>query len=162
MSVLRLDLGFCCKISFLLETCAARGVGYRIVMGDIGLAAQARLFCQGRKAKALRGRVAVLRSWNAPMLALLLEETGTLPGSIITDSLPGYSWHNWGLAVDLEGPEYATLRVVAREQGLTTGRDWGAPGHVQARPYSAGAGLTPRLIEAEMRKIHGAYPLCPS
>jgi peptidoglycan LD-endopeptidase CwlK len=66
----------------------------------------------------------------------LYAEGRTQPGKIVTEAMPGYSWHNFGLAVDVapltpQGPDWNTShpvwgRIVAigSALGLVAGADW--------------------------------------
>ena len=58
----------------------------------------------------------------------------TDPGKIVTHAKPGYSWHNFGLAVDIAFQKdgklsysdrlYSTIVPIAKELGLEWGGDW--------------------------------------
>jgi len=76
-----------------------------------------------------------LRSWNEQ--TRLYEQGRTLPGKIVTNAKPGYSWHNLGLAVDVvpmdaedkpdwnvQHPDWQTIHSAARALGLTCGADF--------------------------------------
>ena len=68
--------------------------------------------------------------------AKLYAKGRTEPGSIVTNSKPGYSFHNYGLAVDVvfkksggwswdASHDWSLLGRIGRELGLKWGGDWG-------------------------------------
>ena len=77
-----------------------------------------------------------LRSWNEQND--LYSQGRTTPGQIVTDSPAGYSWHNYGLAVDIVPEEIdagqpdwntshpAWVRIVSLSGtvGLASGANW--------------------------------------
>lgn len=111
------------KTRALADALAAKGIYIRVVQGLRTVAEQDALFAQGR----------------------------TTPGPRVTNVRGGYSWHNYGLAVDcvpsIEGPDapftpnwdsdapsYPTMWEAARLLGLTCGADWTSfpdPPHLQ-------------------------------
>ena len=62
---------------------------------------QARLWRQGRSSDMVEAQIQRLKDNGAPYLASVLDGVGPQPvGKIVTNAIPGYSWHNWGYAVD--------------------------------------------------------------
>ncbi len=69
--------------------------------------------------------------------AALYAQGRTAPGKVVTNARPGYSNHNFGIAVDVgifkgkvylaECPEYATLGPVGEKCGLLWGGRWAKP-----------------------------------
>ncbi len=97
----------------------------------------------------------------------LYDKGRKTPGPKVTNARPGFSWHNFGLAVDLglfsgvayipESPLYDRIGAVAEALGLEWGGSWTGPladkPHVQVR-----TGLT----LAEMRaRARAGVPLLP-
>jgi peptidoglycan L-alanyl-D-glutamate endopeptidase CwlK len=66
----------------------------------------------------------------------LYAEGRTAPGSIVTEARAGYSWHNFGLAVDVvpltpQGPDWnishpvwARIVAIGVDSGLVAGAEW--------------------------------------
>ena len=76
-----------------------------------------------------------LRTWEEQ--EALYAQGRTAPGSVVTNAEPGYSWHNFGLAVDvvpLDGsnapdwnvshPVWAAIIKAGTNLGLTSGSAW--------------------------------------
>jgi len=76
-----------------------------------------------------------LRTWEEQQA--LYDQGRSAPGNIVTNAEPGYSWHNFGLAVDvvpLDGsnapdwnvshPVWATITKAGQNLGLTSGSAW--------------------------------------
>lgn len=91
------------RVDKLLQACAARGVTARVVSGFRTWEEQQKLFDAGRKT----------------------------PGATLTNAPPGWSPHNYGLAVDFESDDYAVLAEEAVKAGLDSGMYWCDPKHVQ-------------------------------
>lgn len=65
--------------------------------------------------------------------AELYAKGRTLPGEIVTNAKPGYSWHNYGLAADISfltkgewdwTKDFKPLGKLGKELGLEWGGDW--------------------------------------
>lgn len=84
----------------------------RIVSGFRSLAEQERLYAKGRTPAEITARV---------------SKRGT--GGSVTDAPPGSSSHNYGLAIDVEGPNQADVVWLARELGFGT-VSWD-PAHIE-------------------------------
>jgi peptidoglycan L-alanyl-D-glutamate endopeptidase CwlK len=77
-----------------------------------------------------------LRSWSGQ--DSLYAQGRTKPGPVVTDVPGGYSWHNYGLAVDvvpeditpgqpdwdITRPAWKMLVAAAKELGLASGSEW--------------------------------------
>lgn len=61
---------------------------------------QAKLWRQSRSIEEILAAIDELRSVGAPFLAHCLESVGPQHGDPVTNAPPGYSWHQWGEAVD--------------------------------------------------------------
>ena len=102
------------RITQLAATLEAQGIDIRVVQGLRTVAQQDALYAQGR----------------------------TTPGKVVTNCRGGYSWHNYGMAVDCvpgqdipnapayipdwnpEHPSWLAMEAAARSLGLTCGADW--------------------------------------
>ena len=121
------------KITRVIQNMAARGIACRVTQGLRTWEEQAAIYAQGR----------------------------TAPGKIVTNARPGYSSHNFGLAVDLvpstnglqtfvpdwagDSLRYRVMQQFARDEGLICGCDWHSfpdPPHFQL----AGAPVTPTVV----------------
>jgi hypothetical protein len=91
----------------------------------------AQLEAQGIVIRVTQG----LRTWEEQ--EALYAQGRTAPGSVVTNAEAGYSWHNFGLAVDvvpLDGsnapdwnvshPVWATITKAGQNLGLTSGSAW--------------------------------------
>jgi hypothetical protein len=117
---------------------------------------QAELWRQSRSKQEIDEKINELRSKGAEFLAYCIESVGPQNGRHVTNAVPGFSWHQWGEAIDcfwlLDGKaEWSTRKkvngkngyfnygAIARSMGLTAGgfwssfRDWP---HVQLRKES--------------------------
>lgn len=102
-----------------------------------------------------------LRTWKEQ--AALYEQGRTTPGNIVTDARAGYSWHCFGLAVDvapddpkLPGyqpdwnsahPAWVRLVSVGMSLGLVDGKSWNDLPHFQL------SGRFPLTPDDEVRQI---------
>lgn len=99
------------KCFYLAANCRKRGVDYFAISGTRLFPEQAKLYFQGR----------------------------TAPGKIVTNARPGFSAHNYGLAVDWckdedktraglqpdwDLPDYVVLQEEAEKLGLESGMAW--------------------------------------
>ena len=114
------------------------------------------LWRQSRSTAQIDQKIGELRSNHAEFLAHCIESVGPQNGRHVTNAIPGFSWHQWGEAVDcfwlVNGDaEWSTRRkingkngyvnygTIAKAMGLTAGgfwssfRDWP---HVQMRKES--------------------------
>lgn len=75
-----------------------------------------------------------LRTWAEQ--AALYAQGRTVPGKVVTDARPGYSWHNFGLAVDVapfdggipdwnvDHPAWKRIVSVGESVGMVSGSEW--------------------------------------
>lgn len=119
-----------------LAKCRAEGINVKVICGLRSYAEQAELYAQGR----------------------------TKPGPKVTNAMPGYSWHNFGVAWDFvvfdtsgqprwESPLMERCGVIGEELGLEWGGRWKSPKdspHLQLK-----TGLT--LAEARRRRKDGEH-----
>lgn len=160
----------------LLDRCAARGCELRAYFSLRSPLEQAKLWRMSRAIEEINGRIASLEAAGALYLAKCLRDAGPQDGKPVTNALPGYSWHQWGEAVDcfwlVDGAaDWSAARKVdgqngyrvyaeeATALGLTPGgywtslKDWP---HVQLRPADhPGKVLTLQEIDAAMRQRFG-------
>lgn len=94
-----------------MATMLPEGLTFRVTQGLRSWADQAKLYAQGR----------------------------TAPGAIVTNAPPGYSWHQWSVAVDIvpmeaghpdwniEHPSWPKLISLGKSLGLESGAEWQHP-----------------------------------
>ncbi len=144
---------FRAQVERLLQTCAAQGAPMRAYFTLRTPFEQAKLWRQSRSREQIVAEVARLKAQGAPFLAHCIESVGPQNGPPVTNALPGFSWHQWGEAVDcfwlvngqaewsaqklVDGRNgYRVYAQAAQAQGLTAGglwprlKDWP---HVQLR-----------------------------
>ena len=61
---------------------------------------QAKYWCQSRSVSEIDTAITELRQKKANFLVSCIEAVGPIEGPKITNALPGYSWHQWGEALD--------------------------------------------------------------
>lgn len=147
---------------------------------------QARLWRQSRSLEEIMEAIRKLEHNGAPFLAHVLHAVGSQNGARVTNELPGFSWHQWGEAVDcywhLDGnAEWSTRKKVtikdgreingyrlygeiAAAAGLTSGGFWSNfvdwP-HIQKRSGSVLSDFTWPEIDAEMQSRFGQEAVLP-
>lgn len=99
-------------VRYLLAWSEYYGLQAQIVSGYRSSADQAALYAQGRTPSEIAGRV---------------HKQGR--GGAVTDAPPGASAHNYGLAVDFEGRDQASVVQLAKALGFGT-VSWD-PAHVE-------------------------------
>lgn len=91
---------FIALIEKLLHNCNKRGIlmmPYEIIRTP---ATQAKYWKQGRTSAEVKLVVDQMLEVKASFLAQCLIDAEHLGGPVITNALPGFSWHQWGEAVD--------------------------------------------------------------
>jgi peptidoglycan L-alanyl-D-glutamate endopeptidase CwlK len=163
-------------IENLISKCADRGIEMRPYAAVRSPLDQGRLWRQSRTLEEIAERIDDFRTQGADFLAFCLETVGPQHGDPVTNAPPGFSWHQWGEALDsfwvVGGKaEWSTVKKVnglngyhvyadeAEELGLTAGGHWTSfkdwP-HVQMRDASSPAKiLSLQDINAEMRNRFG-------
>lgn len=99
-----LDPEFHASVLKLLAGAYERGVVMIPVCGVRTVFDQAKAYRQSRTSAAITAEAARLKAQGAPFLAEALLSVGPQKGALgqhVTKALPGLSWHQWGLAVDL-------------------------------------------------------------
>lgn len=118
---------------------------------------QGKLWRQSRSIHEVEQKIAELNNNNAEFLAHCIHSVGPQNGRHVTNAIPGFSWHQWGEAVDCfwlldGGAEWSTRKKIggvngyinyaekAKSLGLTAGGFWSSfkdwP-HVQMRKESS-------------------------
>ena len=160
------------QVQQLLARCGARGFEMRPNAGLRDPFEQAKLWRQSRSIEEIRAKVQEFRNAGAGFLADCIESVGPQHGDPVTNAAPGYSWHQWGEAVDcfwlVDGKaEWSTTKKVggfnaykvyadeAETLGLVAGGHWTSfkdwP-HVQSRPDASPARtLTVAQVNASMK-----------
>ena len=172
-----LDGAFRGKVEQLLATLTALGVDMRPYDGIRTPEEQAIFWRQSRSKEEIALAIQKLKSANAKYLVSVLEGVGPRHGPPVTNALPGFSWHQWGEALDcfwsINGAaEWSTTRVEngvngyriyaakAKEIGLNPGGLWSSlkdwP-HVQLNAFASpvSAGMTVAEIDAAMKQRFG-------
>jgi len=90
-------------VIYLSDFLAPYAISFNVVAGYRSSAEQARLYAQGRTPQEIQQRV---------------KKFGT--GGAVTDAPPGYSAHEYGLAVDIESDDLEIVMEVARAMGFGT------------------------------------------
>jgi peptidoglycan L-alanyl-D-glutamate endopeptidase CwlK len=104
-----------------------------------------------------------LRTW--PEQDAIYAQGRTTPGSIVTHAPGGFSWHNYGLAVDLvpeditpgqpdwnlNNPVWGKMVSVAESVGLVSGAEWN--GADKDTPHTQLTGRFPMTPNDEVRAI---------
>ncbi|MGH7788121.1 MAG: M15 family metallopeptidase [Candidatus Binatia bacterium] len=85
----------------LVQRCAAKGVEMRVSATLRDPFEQARLWRQSRAIEEIKARIKELKQAGGPFLAHCLESVGPQSGKKVTGAVPGFSWHQWGEAMDV-------------------------------------------------------------
>jgi peptidoglycan LD-endopeptidase CwlK len=91
---------FARQVQEVLDACRQRGVEMRPYCAVRHPFAQARLWRQSRSIEEIERKIAEFRREGADFLAYCLESVGPQYGKLATCAPPGFSWHQWGEAVD--------------------------------------------------------------
>ena len=142
-----LDPAFRLKVEHTLTACEVAGFHLRVTYGPRSPVDQAKLWRRSRSSAEVRDALTVMRGKGALWLASMLEGVGPQPsGAWATNALPGQSWHQHGLAVDVvwlvngaavwttgPGSGYDAWRTIGTANGLHRGpvSDWA---HMQGPP----------------------------
>lgn len=160
----------------LVARCQERGVEMRPNNGLRDPFEQARLWRQSRTTEEIQAKIAEFERAGAVFLTHCLRSVGPQHGAHVTDTPPGFSWHQWGEALDcfwvVEGKaEWSTQKLVNGVNGyrvfadeaegvdLTAGghwkrfKDWP---HVQLREASnVGTVMSVLEIDSAMKARFG-------
>lgn len=88
------------KVETLLLTCLEKGVVMAPYESLRDPFEQARNWCRSRSEAEIQQQIDFLKKEGADFLAYCIEMAGPQTGVHTTNSLPGYSWHQWGEAID--------------------------------------------------------------
>ncbi len=128
---------------------------------------QGKLWRQSRPKQAIDYKVQYLNQQNAGYLAAAIENAGPSTGKVATQAIPGYSWHNWGRALDCvymknnlvcwdaKDPGYRVYASQAEKMGLTAGLDFKSftdAGHIQLNSKEVPQLYTLEEVNEEMGK----------
>jgi peptidoglycan LD-endopeptidase CwlK len=171
-----LDPDFRLTLETTLDGCARRGVQMVPYFGIRTPFQQGALWRQSRSADQVSDKIAELNERGATFLAKCIESVGPQHGPPVTNAIPGYSWHQWGEAMDCywlrngkaewdasilgNSNGYRIYADQASKDGLTAGgywqsiKDWP---HVQKRKAGSpsDSGYTLLQIDAKMKTIFG-------
>ncbi|HEX4693105.1 M15 family metallopeptidase [Sphingomonas sp.] len=172
-----LDPAFRTKLETCLTHCGGRGTTMVPYFGIRTPVEQGGLWRQSRSTAEIAAKTAELKTLGAPFLAHCIDAAGPRHGPHVTNAAPGFSWHQWGEAMDcywlvdgkaewsteIGGPDngYRIYADQATKDGLTAGgywlslKDWP---HVQKRVAAspASAGLAIAEINAKMEAMYGS------
>jgi hypothetical protein len=164
------------RVVELLGACEAGGYPMRQFYTLRSPFEQAKLWRQSRAIEEVNAKITELSAGGADFLGYCLESVGPQSGRPATNALPGFSWHQWGEALDcywlvaggaewstdkkIDGVNgYANYAAKAKNMGLTAGglwpsfKDWV---HVQMRQESSPAGIyTLKEINEQMLQRFG-------
>lgn len=158
------------QVETMLARCLEKGYELRPFFTLRDVREQAKLWRQSRPRDEIQRAITKLRSESAPYIAQILEAVGPQFGRWATNSLPGQSWHQWGLAVDCfvvdenkraiwssKHPGYQCYADEARAQGLTAGYYWTRQDavHVQGPSQGVRSKYTWAQIDQTMRDKFG-------
>ena len=158
------------RVERLLERTAA--LGYRMVPYCTIRTPfeQARLWRQSRSTAQIATMTQRLRQQGAPRIAACIESVGPQHGKPVTNAVPGYSWHQYGEAVDCflldrdghadwdaSAAGYASYAAIAGELGLRAGRDWNDSPHVQFRHHEPPHQHSPAQLETMLAERYPTF-----
>lgn len=151
-----------------INACRARGVEMRTFYTLRDPVEQARLWRQSRTTAQVKMALESFNHHGAPFLAKCLKAAGPQQGRWATNAAPGFSWHQYGMAADAflierdgsaqwdaRDPRYAVYEEEAKKQGLTSGRMWGDPVHVQMYKEEVNELHTMEQINSLMEEAFG-------
>lgn len=95
-----LDKAFASLVSQLLKNCEENHVIMIPYEKLRSPQVQAEFWVQGRTVDEIQTRIEELKETKSFFLAKCLETVEIKEGKIITNAIPGCSWHQWGEAVD--------------------------------------------------------------
>lgn len=177
VSLDNLDGDFRTKAEALLADLNKRGIEMRPCAAVRTAKEQAALWRQSRSKEEIDAAIAKLRTQGGSYLADTLASAGPQHGPHVTNALPGYSWHQWGEAIDCfwvvnGGAVWEETKIVNGVNGYkvyaasaktfdvyaggnwTGFKDWP---HIQKRKEASPvvAGLTVKQVNDAMEKRYG-------
>lgn len=149
-----------------LELCSDSGLEMRPICAIRTPQEQAKLWRQSRSLEEIRIKLSVLRMGEADFLADCIERVGPQNGPQVTKALPGFSWHQWGEAVDcmwiINGKAewndltgYKKYAEIMRSVGIKPGADFNDFPHIQFRKQEISSLFTLKQIDAAMKEKFG-------
>lgn len=167
-----LDKDFAKKVRQVIDNCYESGV---IMVPYIGLRdpwEQAKIWRKTRNTDEITNMIKDLRGKGASFIASVIDSVGAQHGEIgkhLTNAIPGFSWHQWGEAIDsywevngnaewnsLDG--YKVYAKYANQLDLKPGGYWRMQDwpHIQHKPYDSPSDIfSLRFINNEMLKRFG-------
>jgi len=100
VNLTELEPPFTDKVTQLLQAC--RDAGYKMVPTE-GIrhpVEQGKLWRQSRSGAVVQQTIADLRAEGLDFIADCIVNAGPANGEHVTNALPGFSWHQWGEAID--------------------------------------------------------------
>lgn len=141
-----LDSDFADRVRQVLSSLQIKGVIMIPYFGIRTPIQQAKLWCKSRDIQTITNEITKLQEQGCNYLVEILKDVNPENGEKVTDSLPGLSWHNWGMALDCywekdgapswdgSGEGYHAYADEAVSCGLTAGMNFVSfkdPGHIQ-------------------------------
>lgn len=157
--------GFAKKVMQLVANCEQRGVTLLVYCKVRNPWEQAKLWRRSRTMTQVNAEAAKLRDWGCYFLMSCLLGVGPQKmGAKVTDALPGFSWHQWGEAVDVVPIDakgnprwedelgFEICAEEARLLHLDSGYYWKFrdPSHIQYRTVKVTGVFSPQEINNEM------------
>jgi hypothetical protein len=103
------------KVKDLLAACKDRSVRIELFNTLTTPMEQASLWRQGRSAAEVELKVMALEHAKALYIAQCLRDAKTNATNLVTDALPGFSWHNWAEAANCVWVDSSNKLVWARD-----------------------------------------------
>ncbi|HEY1083568.1 MAG TPA: M15 family metallopeptidase [Prosthecobacter sp.] len=171
-----LDPQFQALLQQMLSQCAAQGVTMVPNEGLRDPFKQGIYWRQSRSTQEINAKIQEFKNKGASFLAHCIESVGPQHGDHVTNTPPGISWHQWGLAADffwlvngkaewstkvkVNGVNgYHVMAAVARGLGLNPGLLWTSfrdPPHVQMPKQNNAASVhSLQEIDATMKARFG-------
>lgn len=132
------------KVEAMLAVIRSAGMAVKPYYGLRSPFEQAKLWRQSRTWDEIEQEMEKLKAAGAHKLAACIGSVGPRRGPRVTNAIPGFSWHQYGEAVDsfvvdsygkaqwdANDRGYAVMARAARTVGLKPGYDFGDPVHVQ-------------------------------
>lgn len=153
------------KVEEGLAKCKAQGLEMRPIFTIRTPLEQAKLWRQSRTIEQIQQKITALQAAGAHYLATCIQAAGAQNGPRVTGVGPGFSWHQWGEAVDcmwvkngkaewndLTG--YKQYAVIMKGLGLRVGADFSSPDfpHVQFRQEEISSLYSVKEVNDEMEK----------
>lgn len=166
------------KLIEAITACKARKVRIEVLKTIVTPTEQASLWQQGRTKTDAGLKILALENANAPYLADCFRRSQPQETKLVTDQLPGFSWHQWGEAASVIWVDgtgrlnwsntkiceaingYHVLAEEAEKLGLVSASRYGDGFNewstVQFRPFKSPGDMYPIVeIDTEMKKRFG-------